>query len=55
MDQENSNMKEGSNWYYCIRRSHWWSDRPGVDHGMPTGFNRGNKDCGKGLKWKELK
>lgn len=40
-------MEEGPNWYYCNKHSHWWTDRQDLDHGMPTGFNRGEKGCGK--------
>lgn len=32
-------------WYYCRRHKHWWTDRPDIDSGMPTGFNKGEKDC----------
>mgnify|MGYP003395223122 CR=1 FL=1 len=41
------NMEDGPKWYYCRRHKHWWTDRPDIDRGMPTGFNKGEKDCGK--------
>jgi len=33
------------NWYYCTKHNHWWTDRPDLDRGMPTGYNRGIKSC----------
>jgi hypothetical protein len=35
------------NWHYCSRHNHWWTDRSDVDHGVSTGFNRGEKDRDK--------
>lgn len=40
-------MEDGPKWYYCIRHRHWWTDRPDIDRGMPTGFNKEEKDCGR--------
>lgn len=42
----NNNM-DGPIWYYCKRHNHYWTDRPDLDNGQPTGFNKGEKDCGK--------
>lgn len=49
VNENNSNMLPPK-WYYCKRHKHWWTDRPGIDHGMPTGFNKGEKDCATNSK-----